>query len=254
VLGVAAAIVSDEYAGGFWNHHSLLSGIVASVIVVALSVAVINEALARRTRRRWRVLAQRVMLELARNARVTWMGIMELTGLMRSAESTSAWLEAAAGIVRDKPRLSQAISELVADGERRRTRRDEIAFLVTHSEEVIGRWAAVMLNADAYAEIIDRHVELQRHLTWLGSVLDNVEPPNDVRRRRRARSGPAVQLETHIDDELLTQRVVAITQLAEELDRGTLDIAIRIVPFEWWGARLGPTPPADPRTVGIPPR
>lgn len=254
VLGIVAAIVSDEFAGGFWNHHSLLSGIVASVIVVALSVAVINQALERRTRRRWRVLAQHVMLELARDARLTWMGIMELTSLMPPAELPSAWIEAAAGIVRDTPRLSQAMSGLVADGSRRRRLQDEIAFLVSHNEEVIGRWAAVMLNADAYAELIDRHVELERHLTWLGSVLDNFEPPDDVRRRRRARSSPAVQMEPGVGDELLTQRLVVITQLAEELDRGTLDIAIRIVPFEWWGARLGPTPPAGPRTVGKPNR
>ncbi len=28
------------------------------------------------------------------------------------------------------------------------------------SDEIVSRWAPVMLNADAYAEIIDRHVEL----------------------------------------------------------------------------------------------
>ena len=32
-------------------------------------------------------------------------------------------------------------------------------------------------------------------------------------------------------------------QLAEELDRGTLEIALRLVPFEWWAARLGTTAP-----------
>jgi hypothetical protein len=36
-------------------------------------------------------------------------------------------------------------------------------------------------------------------------------------------------------------RLVAITQLAEQLDRGTLDLAVKIVPVAWWEARLGTT-------------
>jgi hypothetical protein len=46
--------------------------------------------------------------------------------------------------------------------------------------------------------------------------------------------------------------VVVIAQLAEELDRTTLELALRIVPVEWWGARLGTTVPADPRAVVLP--
>jgi hypothetical protein len=44
-----------------------------------------------------------------------------------------------------------------------------------------------------------------------------------------------------MDDDLLVQRLVAITQLAEQLDRGTLDLAVKIVPVAWWEARLGTT-------------
>ena len=33
-----------------------------------------------------------------------------------------------------------------------------------------------MLNADAYAEVVDRHVELAESLAWLGSLLDQSEP------------------------------------------------------------------------------
>jgi len=239
VLGLCAAVASDEFAEGFWERHSLLSGLVASAIVVILSVAVIDEALERRTRRRWRVLAQYVMLELVRNARLIWTGIIELTHLVPPIESPGVWTETAAGVVRETSRVSKAIGELVVDAERRRGLQDEVARLVSHSDDIIGRWAAVMLNSKTYAEVIDRHVELASELLWLGSVLDNSEPPDDVRRRKRARSHPAVQLETHIDDETLIQRVVVIAQLAEELDRSTLAKAFRIVPFDWWEARLG---------------
>jgi hypothetical protein len=38
---------------------------------------------------------------------------------------------------------------------------------------------------------------------------------------------------------------VVITQLAEELDHGTLELALRVVPVQWWEARLGTTVPVE---------
>ncbi len=35
-----------------------------------------------------------------------------------------------------------------------------------------------------------------------------------------------------------------MTQLAEQLDSGTLDLALKIVPVEWWEERLDTTAPA----------
>jgi hypothetical protein len=95
-----------------------------------------------------------------------------------------------------------------------------------------------MLNADVYAEVIDRHVELASGIGWLISLLDNTDPPQDRRRQRRARNSPAVQIEGQIAGEELGKRIVVITQLAEELDRTTLELALRIVPLEWWEDRL----------------
>ena len=95
-----------------------------------------------------------------------------------------------------------------------------------------------MLNADAYAEVIDRHVELAGDLAWLSSLL-GFELTEDEGRIRKARSHPAALIEGPLDDEPLVQRLSAITQLAEQLDRGTLDLALRIVPIEWWREQLG---------------
>ena len=64
ILALAAAIASDQLANAFWSHHWLLTSLVSSLVVVAVSVAVINEALERRQRRRWSVLAQYVLFEL----------------------------------------------------------------------------------------------------------------------------------------------------------------------------------------------
>jgi hypothetical protein len=126
---------------------------------------------------------------------------------------------------------------------------------VTHNDEVLGRWAGVMLNADAYAEVIDRHVELASDLAGLGSLLDNLDPSDDDLGQKVSRRHPAVQIEGAISDEQLAQRLVAIAQLAEALDRGTLELALRLVPVEWWAARLGTTAPglaldSDPGAFG----
>jgi hypothetical protein len=47
VLVLAAAIASDQFANAFWSHHWLLTSLVSSLVVVAVSVAVVNEALER---------------------------------------------------------------------------------------------------------------------------------------------------------------------------------------------------------------
>ena len=100
-------------------------------------------------------------------------------------------------------------------------------------------------NADVYAEVIDRHVVLAGDINWLISLLDIADAPSDHRRRRRANSSPAVQIEGQVAGEELANRIVVIAQLAEQLDRATLELALRIVPVEWWRARLGATVPSE---------
>ena len=80
-----------------------------------------------------------------------------------------------------------------------------------------------MLNADVYAEVIDRHVELVGNIGWLSSLLDNADPPGDAPRYRRAASSPAVQVEGQIAGEDLARRIVVIAQLAEELENRALE-------------------------------
>jgi hypothetical protein len=39
--------------------------------------------------------------------------------------------------------------------------------------------------------------------------------------------------------------LAAITQLAEQLDSGTLELAMRIVPIDWWREQLGASVPTS---------
>jgi hypothetical protein len=47
VAALVAGVESDFTSGTFWERHALLAGLVASVIVVMLSVGVINEIVER---------------------------------------------------------------------------------------------------------------------------------------------------------------------------------------------------------------
>ena len=93
--------------------------------------------------------------------------------------------------MRDTPTMTGAIHDVVSDAGRREALRDYIAEILVHNDEVLGRWAAVMLNANLYAEVVDRHVELAGDLAWLNSLLEQSHPADDGGlRRRRARNDP----------------------------------------------------------------
>jgi hypothetical protein len=253
LLAFAGGIVSDALAGSFWSDHPLLAGLAASVIVVMLTVALVNEVIERRSRQRWSVLAQYVMLQLVRDARFVWTGLAELAGLMppdqyttgAGAFATAASIDAGSQAVRDTARLTAALRAVLADPSKRRQLHDTVVLFEDHNDEVLGRWAAVMLNSDLYAEVIDRHVELAGDLGWLASML-GLEQSDDVERTRAARAHPAALVVGPLDDEQLAQRLAVITQLAEQLDRGTLELALRIVPFDWWREQLTGTVALSP--------
>jgi hypothetical protein len=239
LAALAGAITSDATSGPFWTRHALLAGLVASLVVVMLSLAVINEVLERRARRRWRILAQYVMYELVRTARMTWLGVLDVAGVIDAKSHDQASIDSAGEIVRDTVRLSKVVRDIFDDETRRSALHDEIAFLTDHSDQALGRWAGVMLNSTIYADVIDRHVELAGDIAWIGSLLDSSHQPLEAARLKRARSSPALQIEAVRDDDWVADRLVVITQLAETLDHGTLELALRLVPVQWWQNRLG---------------
>ncbi len=185
-------------------------------------------------------------VRLVRTARLVWAGLLELAGLAPDEELEDGVLAAGSEAVLDTPRLAAAIDELLASADRREQLHRLIARLLAHGEEVLGRWANVMVNSGTYAEIVDRHVELYSRLYWWGSVLDESDPLEEhLNRPRLSRISPATQASGPIEDEWLRDNLVAIAQLAESLDRSSFELAMRIVPFEWWTAQL----PDRPSTV-----
>jgi hypothetical protein len=247
VLVLTGAILWDLANDRFWVRHTLFTGLVASLIVVALTVALLNEVLERRQRERWSVLAQYALFDLVRTARLVWTSLLELTGLVPDEELEDGLLAAGTEAVLDTPRLAAAIDEVLTSAERREQLQRLITRLHGHAQEVLGRWADVMVNSGTYAEIVDRHVELYSRLYWWGSVLDESDPLEEhLSRPRLSRVSPATQASIGpVEEEWLRDNLVAIAQLAEALDRSSFELALRIVPLDWWAAQL----PDRPSTV-----
>jgi len=142
--------------------------------------------------------------------------------LFRTASSgTRPWRR-----VRDTPLLAAAMDEMLASADRREQLHRLIAGLLGHGQEVLGRWAGVKVSSRAYAEIVDRHVELYSRLS----------------RPSLSRASPATQAVEPGEEEWLRENLVAIAQLAESLDRRSFELALRIVPLDWWATRLSDRP------------
>ena len=238
LLLVAVAVTTDFLDERFWAKHAIITGIVASLLVVVISAGVFNEVVERRDRRRWAVLAQYVMFDLVQTARACWTGLLDLSGLSVSDQTPAAALADARALVADTVQLRQAVVALIADPQRREILQRAVAAAAAHCDEVLGNWAGVMLSATAYVEVIDRHVELYSRIAWVNGLLGHYEPiDDDPRRRRLSRASPAVEVLQDFDDDMLCDMTVSIVVLAESLDRKTLPIALNLVPLDWWQAR-----------------
>src|SRR5579864_9253018 len=136
VLVLSGAIVWDLDNDGFWSHHALLTSLVGSLIVVAVTAAVLNEVLERRQRQRWSVLAQYALFEFVHTARVVWTGLVELAGLAPDGELDDEALATGSKVVLDTPRLAAAVDEMLANADRREQLHRLILRLRAHGQEV----------------------------------------------------------------------------------------------------------------------
>src|SRR5436309_12169006 len=119
VLVLSGAVAWDLANDGFWSRHALFTGLVASLIVVAVTAAVLNEVLERRQRERWSVLAQYALFDFVRTSRLVWGGLLELAGLVPDGELGDQALAAGSEAVHDTPRLAAAMGQMRASAERR---------------------------------------------------------------------------------------------------------------------------------------
>jgi hypothetical protein len=170
LLALFGAVAWDLSDDRFWLRHPLITNLVASLIVVAVTAAALNELLQHRQRQRWAVLAPYALFDFVRLAGLVWSGLLELADLEPEGELGNDALAAGSGAVRDTPRLAAAMDEILARTDRREQLHRLNSRLVADGQNLLGRWADVMVNSGKYAEIMDGHVELYSRLT--GGSLD----------------------------------------------------------------------------------
>jgi hypothetical protein len=256
---ILAAAGSDFIVGSFWERHGMLTSLLANLIVVGVTVAVVNQVVDGRDRRRWNLLAQTVLFALIQSARATWTGMLEVLELMEVHSGSVESLREAGKVALDTERVARAADALLADEARRATLQRLTTALSDHASEVIAKWAPVMVSAKPYAEVLDRHVELAGRLGWLSDVLAYNEPPEGQSPRERALALSSVASE-HAEqlgnDAWLHDQILAVVALATALDYEAREDAYAIVPLEWWAQRTAglagndsPPPPLskDPR-------
>ena len=235
---LGAAIASDFTIGSFWARHAMVTSLAASLFVVVLSVAVINELLERRERRRWRLLAQGVLFVLVQSARLTWTTMLDVLRLTEVHSGALESLLEGARVALDQQRVSEATFELLADAESRQRLQRALERLSDHASEVIAKWATVLVGAAPYADVLERHVELSGRLEWLTSVLAHREPaPEGGRSRRLTLSSIATERADEFGDGWIHDMVVAITTLATRLDYDSRELAFSLVSDAWWYER-----------------
>jgi hypothetical protein len=257
---IVAAGASDFLLGSFWERHGMLTSLVANLIVVGVTVAVVNQVVEGRDRRRWNLLAQTVLFALIQSARATWTGMLEVLQLAHVQSGSAQSLIDAREIALDASRVGAAIDALLRDEQRRAQLQTMSVALSEHASEVIAKWAPVMVSARPYAEVLDRHAELAARLAWLGNVLAYNEPPEGQSRRERtlARSSVASEYADELGtDEWLHDQILAVVTLATELDYEARESAYSIVPLSWWAERTaglaGSESPPRPLSEELPP-
>ncbi len=217
-----------------------MTSLLASILVLAVTVIVVNEVIDRRDQRRWNQLAQSVLFALIQAARATWTGMVEVLEITEVQAGSVEGLLDAARLARDPARVSKAIGELLADEERRALLQRVSTALSDHTSEVIAKWAPVMVSARSYAMVLDRHVELAGRLEWLSNVLTYNEPLDDQSRRDRTLNRSSVATE-HAEelgtDEWLHDMIASVIKLAIELDYQSREHAYSIVSMSWWAER-----------------
>ncbi len=240
IVVIVLAGASDFLVGSFWTGHAMLTALIASLIVLAVTVVVLNEWLDRRDRRRWSVLAQYVLFALVQAARATWTTLTELIMEREIEPGDAEQLRAAAAVALEGPALSAATRALLADPRRRALLQEALVALAEHSRGVIVSWASVMVGSGPYTDVFDRHVELQGRLDWISEILTTTEPGErrTPREAKLARSSVATEHAAVLGtDDWLHDQVVATVQLATRLDYESRALGFQLIPLEWWNAR-----------------
>jgi hypothetical protein len=205
LLGLVAITVSDFVVTGFWDRNAMATSVVADVLVLVVGVAVVNEFLAARARREWRLLADYGLVELGECARHIWVNLAEHVAVGKRETMT---LNELRELVRSPQgeEAARALALTIAnDDERRKALHQLVAELAEGARARLGRWAPVLVETP-YPRAITRFVHLQARLTRLQTVLWE-----DARNWRPSYEGSG-------DAEWIANRIANVIHLGSRID------------------------------------
>jgi hypothetical protein len=237
VLLLIAVAGSDFLIAGFWVSHPMLTAIVSALVVVVLSVAVIEVVLSRRAERRWRVLAQTALMELAEAANTTWSALAEVLELPGASEMPPGRVRAALASDATGPKVRRQVEAGLMNAELREKLAGQLGERLVEGHQILGRWAVALTASETYAETFDQHVELYARVAALMQFLREGYRQTDPRgfraRARREYSSPGGQAE----DEWFVDNLIGTINIGASLEDATWDLALRILPQAWWDRR-----------------
>lgn len=227
---IAVLVSSDFYASQFWLSHPVTTAILTSFSVVMVSVTVIEVILNRRSERRWRLLAQYALMDLAEDARGAW-GV--LLSVIHEGNSSSDEMGDSSQVMQvldsatRAPILKSKIDAILTDPLRRHELKESLEQTLGTSRELISRWGVILTGSTSFSELFDRHVEMIGRIHGLWYFL-----AYGSRRGSRFRSPGG----SHRDD-WFVDNLLSMTRIAIRLEDETWAIALRVVPPDWWDER-----------------
>jgi hypothetical protein len=237
IVLLLAVAGSDFFIAGFWVSHPMLTAIVSALVVVVLSVAVIEVVLTRRAERRWRVLAQTALMELAEAANTTWTNLAEALDLQGASGVSPDRVRAALASDATGPKVRREVEAALTNAQLRETLAGRLAERFVDGHQILGRWAVALTASETYAEIFDQHVELYGRvdalLRFLREGYRQTDPRPFRNRVRREYSSPGGEAE----DEWFVDNLIGTINIGASLEDATWDLALRILSQAWWDRR-----------------
>jgi hypothetical protein len=252
ILLLLAMAGSDLLIAGFWLSHPMLTAVVSALVVVVLSVAVIEVVLSRRAERRWRVLAQTALMELAEAANTTWSTLAEVLELPGASEGPPGRVRAALASDATGPKVRRQVEASLMNVQLREKLAGRLGERLADGHEILGRWAVALTASETYAEIFDHHVELYGRVSGLQQFLREGYRQTDPRglrgRARREYLSPGGEA----DDEWFVDNLIGTINIGASLEDATWDLALRILPQAWWDRRTADLAAATRATRPLP--
>jgi hypothetical protein len=224
LIALAAVALSDFLLTGFWDRNAMVTSVVADVLVLIVGVAVVNEFLAARARRQWRLLADYGLVELGETARHIWGTLAQQIGVGRRESLTLGELRDVVRSHEGRGTVRDLASAAAGDAQRRRELHGVVAELADEARERLGRWAPVLVETP-YPRAITGFVHLQVRLTRLETVLWE-----DSRNWRPSYEGSG-------DSNWIAGRIENLIELGSRLDLELLEAVEH--PDRWgWGPHV----------------